>query len=434
MIRFSKRNTPVGKIKTASLFDLCFRRLQATKVETLASNLETQKTLRDQVLAEALAKEEEALVKEKALRELRLKARYSIMELEETSSSDLSKRLEILESQLTSIPNQGNVELLDSKLKAYFLEALRQSPNDTLGEDRFAEAKFIDEAGQTVQSTTRDTFVSEFPNLKPTPDYKPFSKEEIYLRHTLHLKHSGSLGSNVSHTYSAASDIHDPQTIDEVTLGSLLAAGCHLGHLKAIWNPATQPFIYGEYQNIHLIDLNETLAALKRSCKVIHRVAKEGGIILYVGTAKFSEQKAALELAAERSKSYYVSHKWFPGTITNFTEVFKQLGGAQRKEVDLADVDTKRNLEFAEFNIIKPDLVVLLNPMENKNCINECVKSRIPTIGLCDTNMDPSLVTYAIPCNDDSMRSSTLILGILSSAAKAGMTSRHESCNNRALH
>jgi small subunit ribosomal protein S2 len=286
---------------------------------------------------------------------------------------------------------------------------------------------------ETTQIQINSTTTSnQFPNLKPTPDYKPYSEQELYLRQLSHSRQSGNLGSRLTNIYNPRDDVLNPTKLQDTTIATLLAAGCHLGHAKPMWRPSTQPFIYGEYDGIHIIDLNETITALKRACNIIKGVSRKGGIVLFVGTGSKNFQKhRALEEAAGRSKGYYVSKRWIPGTITNFTEVTKQITGESKVEIDMENTPTGRKLPESS-ELIKPDLVVLLNPVENRNCINECTSSRIPTIGLCDTDMEPSLLTYPIPCNDDSVRAQTLILGVLSRAAEEGVNERIESFQNYA--
>lgn len=398
--------------------------------------LTLQKTQREKALAEALAREEENYLKEKNLRFLQEKTASSISALNTTPVDVMAKRVEKLQSQLNALKDQEKVKLLDQEIDDYLFENLRlpelelrnmpwaslaSSSKSALSSEPSAEA-----LSQKIQSTTNRKYTEKYPGLKITPDYKPYSKQELFLRHMNHMKRSGGLGSELKDIYKPSEDVLKPQTVSDLSIASLMAAGCHLGHSKRIWRPNTQPYIYAEYNDILLIDLNETLSALKRTAKVIKGVAKKGGVILYVGTTRLQEQKDALEAAAKRSNGYYVSHRWIPGTITNFTVVSKQCGGTQRVEVDLGDANTGKTFDSSEDTIIKPDLVVLMNPVDNRYCIRECLKLKIPTIGLCDTDMEPSLLTYAIPCNDDSMRASSLVLGVLSKAAEEGVEERRQ--------
>lgn len=409
------------------------RQTSATAKELGNLDASEQKELRDKAIAEALAKEEESVAKEKSLREMRLKTRDLVSTLNSTPSTLINDRLKTLQAQLDAIPDQKKVKQLDEEMEQFLLAQMKLPASEIQNRPwakltlESTQPEVTTEDGlvsRVIKTTTTSSYVSQFPNLKPTPDYKPYSTEELFLRQLAHTRHSGKLGSIVSDVYLPKDDIKLPTTIAETTIATLMAAGCHLGHAKASWRPSTQPFIYGEYDGIHLIDLNETLSSLKRASKVIKGVASKGGIILYVGTTKNWEQQRALEEAAKRSRGYFVSRRWVPGTITNFTEVTKQIGGKYKVEVDLADEPTNRQLTEEENRVMKPDLVVLLNPVENRNSIMECIKLRVPTIGLCDTDMEPSLLTYPVPCNDDSMRASSLILGILSKAAEAGVQER----------
>ncbi|GEQ67959.1 hypothetical protein JCM33374_g1625 [Metschnikowia sp. JCM 33374] len=411
-------------------------------VEDAPSNDLLQQKLREKVLAEALAKEEEAMLKAKALRELKEQTRASVHALNTSASDDISDRLSSLQAQLDSLPDQDKVRQLDEEIEDFLFQSMRLSPGE-IGHAPWSRTAFSNASGQgrgsgnsdadadvaaeqSIRTTTNTGFSSQFPNLKPTPDYKGYSDQELFLRHMSHMRQSGELGSVQKNIYEPSADTHKPRAVSELSLASLMAAECHLGHAKALWRPSTQPFIYGEYQGVHLIDLNHTLVALRKAAKVARAVAAKGGIILYVGTSRHPEQQAALEEAARRSNAYCVTHRWIPGTITNFTEVSRQIQGPQTAAVDLGDKPTGKVYTTSEGTVLKPDLIVLMNPVENRNCIGESIKSRIPTIGLCDTNMEPSLLTYPVPCNDDSTRASSLILGVLSRAAKEGVEERHQ--------
>ena len=413
----------------------------STSSQKTSTDEPNQRELRERAVAEALAKEEQATAKLKAIRELRSSIRESIRALDRTPSTLVQSRIQKLQEELNNLPDQNKVRQLDEELEKFITDNMKM-PNYELS-NRFwvNSAEILGSKGQEnvvepkkIRSTALSAYSAHFPNLRPTPDHKPYSLQELYLRQLNHARHSGSLGSLVSNVYRPRNEILNPLKENEVSVSSLLAAGCHLGHSKPAWRPSTQPFIFGEYGNIHLIDLNETMIRLKRACKVVKGVASKGGLILYVGTSRSGEQHRALEEAARRSKGYYVSKRWIPGTITNFTEVTKQVGSIDRMEIDMQDIPTKRKLSEEESEkLIKPDLVVILNPVENRNCIDECIKLRIPTIGLCDTNMEPSLLTYPIPCNDDSMRVSSLMTGVLSSSAREGLNIRYQAFNGLAL-
>lgn len=379
--------------------------------------------------ASALARDEEVAERAKFLRQLRAETIASISFLSQAPLSVMDARLGSLQKDLDSIDEQ-KLETLEEELQAFMLLHMHL-PSQETGSRPWSDSKQTSKVNnhatdepQKFASTSSMSFLSNFPNLKPTPDYKEYSTQELYLRQLAHSRNSGNLGSNVQDIYRPRDEIRKPRSIDEVSIATLLAAGCHLGHAKASWRPSTQYFIYGQYQGIHIIDLNETMVALRRSCSVINGVARKGGIILFVGTSRNWEQLQKLEAAAARCGGYYVSKRWIPGMITNFVEVTKQIGGSVVKEVDMEDNDTGRDFSNWDHELLKPDLVVILNPVENRNCINECTKLRIPTIGLCDTNMEPSLLTYPIPSNDDSPRAVSTILGILLSSARDGMNER----------
>lgn len=409
------------------------KRYSTTVLDEKSEDVVSQRELRERAVAEALAREEAAAAKAKALRELTNHTRELISTLNKTPSTLINARLNELQRQLAAIPNQEKVKQLDEELEKFMNENMSLPPSEIANRPWIAKINKTteeaslgsDEAMTHIKSTTSSSYVSQFPNLKPTPDYKPYSEQELFLRHLSFSRQSGNLGSRLANVYIPKNEVKKPHEISEITISTLLAAGCHLGHSKAMWRPSTQPFIYGEYDGIHLIDLNETYSALKRTTRVIKEISKKGGIILYVGTLKHWEQHRALEEAANRSNGYYVFKRWIPGTITNFTEVTRQIGGEQLIEVDMEGKKTDRKIaETNSDRLVKPDLVVILNPVENRNCINECIKLRIPTIGLCDTDMEPSLLTYPIPCNDDSLRVSSLMVGILSKAAEDGLNER----------
>ncbi|GCF00411.1 37S ribosomal protein, mitochondrial [Zygosaccharomyces mellis] len=268
----------------------------------------------------------------------------------------------------------------------------------------------------------------KYPYLVPSSRDRPYTSQELFLRQMKHASHTARLGANIEQVYSPHKDVNNPLPVEKVSINKLLEAGVHLGQSVSIWRPSTQPFIYGQYKGIHLINLNKTLSSLKRAAKVVEGVSERGGVILYVGTRE--GQKRALEEAAKRTNGYYISTRWIPGTLTNSSEIS---GVWERHEVDFADNPTNRQLTPAEtLGICKPDLIVVLNPTENRNALRESMQARVPTIGIIDTDSEPSMVTYPIPGNDDSLRSVNLILGVLSRAGQRGRANRLAKCSTDA--
>lgn len=174
-----------------------------------------------------------------------------------------------------------------------------------------------------------------------------------------------------------------------------------MGHSASLLRPAFLPYAYGTRAGITVIDLEQTLPLLQQAAKVTRAVAKAGGAILFVGTDE--SLKPAVLKAAQRMgrNAYQLSTRWKPGTLTNAQQLFDERVVTDQNPV--------------------PDLVIILNPMNNMVLIKECCAKNIPTIGIIDSNVDPRIVTYAIPANDDSVRTAELIIGMLSMAGKQGI-------------
>ena len=202
-------------------------------------------------------------------------------------------------------------------------------------------------------------------------------------------------------TFQPHHPLHRPVAPNSMTLSALLAAGAHLGHSKSLLRPAFLPYAYGTRAGITIIDLDRTLPLLRRAANITRAVARNNGSILFVGTN--DALQPAVSKAARRMgrNAYQLSTRWKPGTLTNAQQLFG------------ADI-------VGEQNYI-PDLVILLNPLDNMVLIRECCAKHIPTIALIDSNVDPRIVTYPIPANDDSVRTAELIVGMLSMAGKEGL-------------
>ena len=223
------------------------------------------------------------------------------------------------------------------------------------------------------------------------------SPEEQYAEFQRVQNNTRNLGSSLEYRQSAKNLLTDPPRPREVTLELLMASQTHMGHNTSRWNPANSRYIYGVRQGIHIISLEVTAAHLRRAARVVEEVAFRGGIILFAGTRP--GQMEIVVKAAQMASACHLFSKWVPGTITNKGFL---LGNRPTKMLDHLDAELPGFGQYAETaNPLTPDLVVCLNPLENHTMLYECGLKGVPTIGIVDTNVDPSWVTYTIPANDD---------------------------------
>lgn len=259
---------------------------------------------------------------------------------------------------------------------------------------------------------------------QPMPPAPFENLEKMYAaRNAQHrLTNKGSVISDVYHPWTI---IQRPPQASEVTLPMLLANQCHLGHATALWHPGNSNYIFGIRDGIHIISLEITLSYLRRAAKVVQEVARRGGIILFVGTRK-SQREIIVNAANIAKPAYHIFSRWIPGSLTNGQQILDRCAikvvTAQDKELE----QYRAALSTASHPVMRPDLVICMNPLENEVCLHECGLYNVPTIGIVDTDVNPSWVTYPIPANDDSLRSVALISGVLARAAKQGQKMRKE--------
>ncbi|KAJ4300785.1 hypothetical protein N0V90_002873 [Kalmusia sp. IMI 367209] len=255
---------------------------------------------------------------------------------------------------------------------------------------------------------------------EPAPAQLTESVAEQYYRYKQQQAQIGKLGSDIAPHYQPHTLLSNPPSPADVTLELLLASEAHQGHATSLWNPANARYIHGIRQGVHIIALEATAAHLRRAAKVVQEVSKRGGIVLFVGTR--DGQDRAVVRAAELAKGYHLFERWIPGSITNGQQI---LGRCRTKVVNEKDEDVSGFEEqLYDRPVLRPDLVVCLNPLENYVLLHECALNNIPTVGVIDTNADPTWVTYPIPANDDSLRCIQVIAGVLGRAGEAGQKER----------
>ncbi|KAJ5908981.1 Ribosomal protein S2 bacteria/mitochondria/plastid [Penicillium taxi] len=253
---------------------------------------------------------------------------------------------------------------------------------------------------------------------RTTPGEK--NKTNKFLFHRFSEDKFQSTGTQMQEIYDPKDLITNPIKPSEITLELLLASGTHMGHSTSRWNPQNSRYIFGIREGVHIISLDVTASHLRRAAKVVEEVAARGGIILFAGTRK--GQKQAVVRAAELAKGYHIFERWIPGSLTNGQQI---LGHCETKVVNALDEELPEfKMDLADRPTLKPDLVVCLNPLENVVLLHECGLNNVPTIGVIDTDADPTRVTYPIPANDDSLRAISLISGVLGRAGEAGQERR----------
>jgi small subunit ribosomal protein S2 len=209
----------------------------------------------------------------------------------------------------------------------------------------------------------------------------------------------------------------------------LLTAQSHLGHATSRWNPQNSRYIFGIRDGIHIISLDVTAAYLRRAAKVVEEVARCGGLILFVGTRP--GQKRAIVRAAQLAMGYHIFERWIPGSLTNSQQI---LGSCAVKAVNALDMELPEYTKnIALETAVKPDLVICFNPVENEVLLHECGLNNIPTIGVIDTDADPTRVTYPIPANDDSLACLEVISGVLGRAGEEGQRRRLQEASRGGL-
>ncbi|KAJ5774482.1 Ribosomal protein S2 bacteria/mitochondria/plastid [Penicillium paradoxum] len=276
---------------------------------------------------------------------------------------------------------------------------------------------------ETVQALPRDEISRPenplFEMVQAQSEASTPAQQEI-TSNASHKSKFNKLGTTVKALYDPENVIRNPPKPSQVSLEMLLAAGTHLGHSTSRWNPQNSRYIFGIREGVHVISLDVTAAHLRRAAKVVEEVAARGGLILFAGTRK--GQKRAVVKAASLAKGYHIFERWIPGSLTNGEQI---LGHCETKVVNALDEELPNfKADLADRPSLKPDLVVCLNPLENVVLLHECGLNNVPTIGVIDTDADPTRVTYPIPSNDDSLRATCLIAGVLGRAGEAGQLRR----------
>ncbi|MEM6354428.1 MAG: 30S ribosomal protein S2 [Pseudomonadota bacterium] len=227
--------------------------------------------------------------------------------------------------------------------------------------------------------------------------------------------------------------------LPDFSLRQLLEAGVHFGHQTHRWNPRMAPFIYGDRNGIHILDLTQTVPMLDAALQAMRDTVAKGGRILFVGTKRAAQQPLAD--AAQRSAQYFMNHRWLGGTLTNWKTVSNSInrlrdldeqldGGASGfTKRELLGLERERNKLTLSLGGIRelgglPDMLFVIDTNKEALAIAEAKKLGIPVVAILDTNCDPDGVTYPIPGNDDASRAISLYCDLAARSVIDGMASQ----------
>jgi len=220
----------------------------------------------------------------------------------------------------------------------------------------------------------------------------------------------------------------------------LLQAGCHFGHLRRKWNPAMAPYIFMERNGIHIIDLNQTVAAIDQAAEVLKRMARDGKKILFVGTKKQLKELVAQKVSAVGMP--YVIERWPGGMLTNFPTIrkavkkmatidkltqdgtYSNLSKREILQITRQRAKLEKNLgSIADLSRL-PAALFVIDVLKENIAVREANRLGIPVFAIVDTNSDPSNIDYIIPANDDATKSVDAILTACCDAIAEGLAER----------
>ncbi|MFD2182910.1 30S ribosomal protein S2 [Rhodoplanes azumiensis] len=229
--------------------------------------------------------------------------------------------------------------------------------------------------------------------------------------------------------------------LPDYSMRQLLEAGVHFGHQAHRWNPKMKDYIFGARNNIHIIDLAQTVPLLHQALKTISDTVARGGRILFVGTKRQAQDIVAD--SAKRCAQYYVNSRWLGGTLTNWKTISESIKRLRKLDEMLASGEAQAYTKKERLTLTRerdkldralggikdmgglPDLLFVIDTNKEDIAIKEAKRLGIPVAAIVDTNCDPDGITYIVPGNDDAGRAISLYCDLVSRAAIDGISRAH---------
>ena len=225
--------------------------------------------------------------------------------------------------------------------------------------------------------------------------------------------------------------------LPEYSMRQLLEAGIHFGHQTHRWNPKMAPYIFGARNNIHILDLAQTVPLLHRALLAISDTVARGGRVLFVGTKRQASDLVAD--AAQRSAQYYVNSRWLGGMLTNWKTISASIQRLRKLDEMLSGGEAQAFTKKERLTLTRerdkldralggirdmggvPDMIFVIDTNKESIAIEEAKRLRIPIVAVVDSNCDPLPIDYPIPGNDDAARAISLYCDLVARAAVDGL-------------
>ena len=227
-----------------------------------------------------------------------------------------------------------------------------------------------------------------------------------------------------------------------VTMQQLLEAGAHFGHQTHRWNPRMKPYIFGDRNGVHIIDLSQSVPLFARALDFVQQATARGGKVLFVGTKRQAQDPIAE--AARASGQHFVNHRWLGGMLTNWKTVSNSIKRLKSLEEQLAgDTQGLTKKEVLQYTRERdklelslggirdmgglPDVMFVVDTNKEELAIKEANVLGIPVVAILDSNSDPNGIAFPVPGNDDAARAIRLYCEAIANAAMAGKTGNRAS-------
>jgi small subunit ribosomal protein S2 len=226
--------------------------------------------------------------------------------------------------------------------------------------------------------------------------------------------------------------------LPDFSMRQLLEAGVHFGHQAHRWNPKMSEYIFGARNNIHIIDLAQSVPMMHRALQAVSDTVANGGRILFVGTKRQAQD--AIAAAATKSAQYYVNSRWLGGTLTNWKTISQSISRLRKLEEMLSSGESQGYTKKERLTLQRerdkldralggikdmgglPDLLFVIDTNKEDIAIKEARRLGLPVAAVVDTNCDPDGITYVVPGNDDASRAITLYCDLVAKAAIDGIS------------